>query len=85
MKELNLLVWITQLGFSTAVPLAGFVILGVWLHRAHGWGLWVVFAAVALGLFSAISGFVNTLRTLQRMTGDKKKTQPPPIAFNEHD
>ena len=85
MKELNLLVWITQLGFSTAVPLAGFVILGVWLHRAHGWGLWAVFAGIALGLFSAISGFVNTLKSLQRLAGDKKKPEQMPIAFNEHE
>ena len=85
MKDLNLLLWLTQLGLSTAVPLAVFVLLGVWLHRAQGWGLWVIFAGVAVGLITAISGFVNTLKTLQRMTAEKKKPRQKPVAFNEHD
>lgn len=84
MKEVHLLVWLTQLGISTAVPLAGFVLLGVWLHRSQGWGLWVVFVGVAMGLFSAIRGFVRTLRTLQRLSENTKRT-PPPAAFNDHD
>ena len=29
MKNLSLLVWLTQLGISVAVPLAGFVLLAV--------------------------------------------------------
>ncbi len=85
MKDINLFVWLTQLGISTAVPLAGFVLLGVWLHQSQGWGLWVIFVGVALGLFSAISGFINTLNTLHRMTEDGKKTAQPPVSFNEHD
>ena len=32
MKDLNLIVWLTQLGMSVAVPLAGFVLLAVWLR-----------------------------------------------------
>ena len=30
MKDLPLLVWLTQLGLSVAAPLAGFVLLAVW-------------------------------------------------------
>lgn len=85
MKELNLLIWVSQLGFSTAVPLAAFVLLGVWLHNSRGWGLWVIFAGIGLGLFSAISGFINTLKTLQRISGDKKRPGPTAVFFNEHD
>ena len=31
MKELNMLVWITQLGMGVAMPLVGFIWLGIWL------------------------------------------------------
>ena len=34
MKQYQLLIWLTQLGLSVALPLAGFVLLGVWLHTA---------------------------------------------------
>ena len=32
MKDFNLLIWLAQLGLSTAFPLAGFILLGVWLR-----------------------------------------------------
>ena len=38
MKDLTLLTWLTQLGLSVAVPLGGFVWLGVWLRDSLGWG-----------------------------------------------
>lgn len=84
MKELNLLVWLTQLGLSTALPLAGFVLLGVWLHRSIGWGLWTIWAGLFLGLVCAIQGFRDSLRAMERMSRDKKKNDPPPVSFNEH-
>lgn len=82
MKDLNLLMWLAQLGLSVAAPLAGFVLLAVWLHSSCGWGLWVIFVGVFLGLAAAISAFRKTLRTLSGMSKDKK--EPPPISFNEH-
>ena len=42
MKNLNLIVWLTQLGLSTALPLAGFILLAVWLRSRFGWGDWVI-------------------------------------------
>ena len=42
MKNLSLIVWLTQLGLGVAIPLAGFVLLGVWLHNSVGWGVWTV-------------------------------------------
>ena len=36
MKDLSLLVWLTQLGLSVAVPLAGFILLAVWLRSRFG-------------------------------------------------
>ena len=83
MKDLNLFIWLTQLGLSTAVPLAGFVLLGVWLHKSHQWGVWVVIAGVILGIICAVDGLRMSLKSMERMTKDKKKT--PPVGFNDHD
>ena len=59
MKDGNLLIWLTQLGLSVAVPLAVFLGGAVWLHRSRGWGTWIVWAGLLLGLSSAVSGFGN--------------------------
>lgn len=84
MKEYRLLIWMTQLGLSTVLPLAGFVLLGVWLHRQIGWGQWSVWAGLILGLICAVQGFRDSIRAMKLMTRDKKKN-PPPVAFNQHD
>ena len=83
MKDLQLLTWLTQLGLSTAVPLAGFVLLGVWLRNRFGWGNWVVFVGIGLGFLFAIDGFVRSLKLLSSLSKDKKKQ--PPVSFGEHD
>ena len=62
MKDISLLVWLTQLGLSVALPLAGFVLLAVWLHNSLQWGVWVIFVGVILGLISAI--YMNALRMM---------------------
>lgn len=86
MKEYRLLIWLTQLGLSVALPLAGFVLLGVWLHSAKGWGVWTVIAGLILGLICAVQGFRDSLKAMDLMTGSKKKNQdPPPVSFNSHD
>ena len=80
-KAARVLVWLTQLGLSVAVPLVGFILLAVWLHNSRGWGGWVVAAGVFLGLLGAVGGLVNGFRTLQRLTqDDKSKTK----GFNRH-
>ena len=85
MKEFNLLIWLTQLGLSTALPLAGFLILGVWLHRSIGWGQWTIWAGLVLGIISAVRGFRDSLRAMEKMSKDRTPTEPPPIAYNSHD
>lgn len=85
MKEFNLLIWLTQLGLSTALPLAGFLILGVWLHRSIGWGQWTIWAGLVLGIIGAFNGFRDSLRAMERMTKDKNPSDPPPAAYNSHD
>ena len=82
-KDIQLLIWLTQLGLSTAVPLAGFILLAVWLHRSLHWGSWVVIAGVALGILCAIDGLRTSLKAMERISKDKKKD--PPVGFNDHE
>lgn len=85
MKEYRLLIWLTQLGLSVALPLAGFVLLGVWLHSGLGWGAWTIATGLILGLSSAVQGFRDSLKAMEQMSGNKKKQDPPPVSFNQHD
>lgn len=83
MKDLTLLVWLTQLGLCTAVPLAGFVLLALWLRSSFGWGDWVLWVGIGLGIVSAIDGFRTSLKAMARL-GRRKKEDPPPVSFNDH-
>ena len=82
MKDLQLLTWLTQLGLSTAVPLAGFVLLAVWLQNRFSLGIWVLFAGIALGVGFAIDGFCRSLKLLSELSKEKEKK--PPVSFSEH-
>ena len=84
MKDVNLLVWLTQLGLTVAVPPAVFILLAVWLRNSYGWGSWVIWIAVVLGLYCAVTGFISSLRVLLRLSGNKKKEWRP-VSFNDHD
>lgn len=84
MKNVGLLVWLTQLGLSVAVPPAVLVFLAVWLRNRFGWGVWVIVAAAVLGILLAINGLRHCLKAMEIMARDKKK-DPPPICFNDHD
>lgn len=84
MKNLTMLVWLSQLGLSVAVPLGGFILLAVWLRDAFSLGGWVIWAGIVLGVVTAVDGLRASLRTLDRLSEDKKD-EPSPIAFNDHD
>ena len=84
MKELTLLTWLTQLGLSVAVPLGGFVWLAVWLRDAWGWGDWVIWIGLAMGVYCAVDGLRISLKNLSRIAKPKNQTKPP-VAFNDHD
>ena len=84
MKDLSLLVWLTQLGLSVAVPMGGFVLLAVWLRERFSLGSWVVFLGILLGLAFAIDGLRHSLKLLSRFTKENKKEQPP-VSFNDHE
>lgn len=84
MKDLAVLVWLTQFGFSVAAPLICFPLLARWLQRALGWGSWIFWAGLILGIISAVDALRTSLKVLKRLT-DKKKTDEPPLSFSEHD
>ncbi len=83
MKDLHLLVWLTQLGLSVVLPLVGFILLGLWLQNY--WGQWVVFAGIGLGIISAIDGLRTSLKAMERLTKGISGDTPPPVSFNDHD
>ena len=55
MKDINLLIWLTQLGISVVAPLGGFVWLGVWLRQRFELGVWVVLLGILVGVVCAVS------------------------------
>lgn len=85
MKNLSLLVWLTQLGFSVAFPLAGFVLLAVWLRERFSLGVWVIWIGIILGVICAIDGLRTSLKAMERLSGSKPDREPPPVSFNDHD
>ncbi len=87
MKDLKLIVWITQLGISVAVPLAGFILLALWLRDRWGWGNWVVVVGIVLGVAGAVDGLRTSLITMQRLAdrGKPKENPPKPRSFNDHE
>ena len=84
MKDLSMLVFLTQLGLSVALPLVGFILLGVWLHQQLQWGVWVVIAGVVIGIICAIDGLRTSLKAMNRMAKEPKEG-PMPVSFNDHD
>ncbi|MBR3928358.1 MAG: AtpZ/AtpI family protein [Clostridia bacterium] len=88
MKELNMLVWITQLGMGVAMPLAGFIYLGIWLRNKFSLGAWCVIVFCVIGMITAIDGLRVSLKTMERLDKFKKKKKERDISgvsFNEHD
>ncbi len=85
MGDLSLLVFFTQLGLTVALPLAGFILLAVWLQNTFALGSWVIWVGIILGLWTAFSGLRSTLKTMSRLAKGKKEAQDPGVSFNDHD
>ena len=85
MKDLNLIVWLSQLGISVTAPLAGFILLAVWLNKQYNLGDWVIWVGIVLGVIGAISGFRSSLQILNRISRKDKEDVPPAVSFNDHD
>ena len=84
MKDISLLVWLTQLGLSVALPPVCFILVAIWLRDSFGWGGWILWVGIGLGLYCAVSGLISSLRMLSRIT-KKKKPEEPSVSFNDHD
>ena len=84
MKNIGLLVWLTQLGLSVAIPPAAFIFLAVWLRNRFELGVWVIVAGVLVGIICAVDGLRVSLKAMERIAKDDKKEKPP-LSFNDHD
>ena len=84
MKDMKLLIWMTQLGLSVAVPLGGFLLVAVWLKNRFAWGNWVVIVGLVLGVICAAEGLMSSLKAMKRMA-KKEKEETPPVSFNDHE
>lgn len=85
MKQLTLLAWLTQLGLSVALPPLCMIWLAVWLHDSKGWGQWVIWVGIILGIVCAIDGLRVSLKAMILLSKNKKEKEPPAVSFNEHD
>ena len=85
MKDLSLLVWLTQLGLSVALPFGGFILLALWLQNDFGWGQWVLWVGIVLGVICAIDGFRSSIKAMERLSKRKDDPEPPAVSFNDHD
>lgn len=85
MKDISLLVWLTQLGLSVALPPAGFILLAVWLQGRFQWGSWVLWVGIILGVICAADGLRSSLKAMERMAKNKREKDPPPVFFNDHE
>lgn len=72
-----------QLGFTIITPPLVLVWLANRLVSNHGWGPWVLIAAIVIGLGCSVSGAWSFLRGLREQ--QKKKDGPQPgTSFNKH-
>lgn len=84
MKNLNMLIWMTQLGLSVVLPPVCFVLVAVWLQDQYGWGQWVLWVGIALGIYTAVQGLRGTLKAMEHMAKDKSE-ETSKTAYNDHE
>ena len=53
MSDWNMLIWLTQLGLSVVLPLAGMTGLAIWLCSQYQLGRWVILLGILLGFILA--------------------------------
>ena len=84
MKDLRMLVWLTQVGISVAAPPVVFLLGALWLRNRFGLGVWCILVALALGIICAVAGLRQTLMLMEKMHEKNHKDPPPVPGFNEH-
>lgn len=83
MKDLKILTWLTQLGFSILSPMLLCILGAVWLRDHMALGDWIVILGILLGLMGAVGSGMTFFRAF--VPKEPKKPQSPPIGFNEHE
>lgn len=71
-----------QLGFSIVTPPLVLVFLAKLAVDRLGWGLWVMVAAIVLGIVTSFCSARSLLRRFLKI--DRKDEPPAPPAYNEH-
>lgn len=84
MKDLHMLVWLTQTGISVAAPPVVFLLGAIWLRDRFGVGVWCIWLALALGILCAVSGLRQSLQLMEKMAKKNSPEEPPVPGFNEH-
>lgn len=83
MKILELILWVTQFGFSILFPPCLLLFLAHWLQTSHGWGMWTTVAAGILGALISVSTARANWKAMKKLAGlDNPKD--PPVSFNDH-
>ena len=77
MSDWNMLIWLTQLGLSVALPFAGTAGLAVWLHNRFQLGRRVILIGILIGFILAVYGFRNTLKEMEYMEKRRKDLHRP--------
>lgn len=85
MKDLPLLVWLTQFSISVVSPPICCILLAVWLRSQFGWGAWIIWVGAIVGGLFSLSGLRSSLKMMARMAKNKQEPKPPPVSFNDHD
>lgn len=85
MRLLSLLVWVTQFGISSLLPLCLSLILGNWLQTAYGLGLWITALCGVFGLGVSIRTACACLRLLRRDIETAGSGEENTVAFNDHE
>lgn len=73
-----------QLGFMVITPPLVLIYLAHLLQTRFGWGVWVMLAAIVVGLICAGCSVANFCRRL--LAAEKRQDDvPPSTGFNRHD
>ena len=83
MKDLHLLIWMTQLGVSVAIPPVLLILITQWLRDRWGLGDWIIGVGIALG---TVQAFISLRKCLKAMAQSASTSaDDPPASFcNDH-
>lgn len=84
MKLLNLLMWVTQFGFSIIFPTLFFLWVAVYLQNKYHLGMWILIVFGILGVLTSISTTRSCLNSMRKAVEELSASEEPPVSFNDH-